>query len=137
MQIKTRNGNKKISLILVLRALELMSDKEHPIKQVTLAKMVNDMGAGMGSEIWCDRKTIGRHINLLIAAGYNIVKVRGKGCYLQSSKFSRFESEALISVIKRSEIEDKYKRYFIMKLQLQQKGVDESRLSAYLNNEVD
>lgn len=134
MRIKTRKGNKKIALILVLRALELMSDEKHPIKQMTLAKMINDMGAGMDSEIWCDRKTVGRHIDLLIAAGYDIVKVRGKGCYLRTNKFSRHESEALISIIKSADIEDKYKRFFIRKLRLQQKGIDEDKLCNYLNN---
>ena len=118
--------------MLVLRALEQMSDADHPVTQTALAKMVNDIGASLGAELWCDRKTVGRHIELLCAAGYEIVKVRGKGCYLKSNNFSKYESEALIGIIKRAEIEDKYKRYFIKKLTAQQKNIDETKLQTYL-----
>ena len=37
-----RKGNKRLSIFLVLRSLELMSDKENPIKQQTLANTINE-----------------------------------------------------------------------------------------------
>ena len=76
----SRQGNKRIALLLVVKALEQMSDERQPIKQVTLAKMVNDIGGTLNLDIWCDRKTIGRHLKMLTAAGYKIVLVKGKGC---------------------------------------------------------
>ncbi|GHV03774.1 hypothetical protein FACS1894211_16540 [Clostridia bacterium] len=119
-----RQGNKRIALLLVLKALEQMSDEQNPIRQASLAKMVNDVGGALNLAIWCDRKTIGRHIKLLIAAGYKIIFAKGKGYYLESDKFTKQESEILITMIKESVLTDGIKELMIDKLLAQQKNLN-------------
>ena len=67
-----------MSILLVLKALEVGSSPDRPIKQIDLAKMVNDLGGELNVDIWCDRKTVGRHIKLLSAAGYKIAFTKVK-----------------------------------------------------------
>lgn len=134
MNEKSRLGNKKLSLLLVLKALEQMSDEQHPIPQITLAKMVNDISGKYNLDIWCDRKTVGRHIALLAAAGYPIVKVKGKGCYLSdSAKFTKGESRVLLKLIKNSDLPDAAKKQLAKKLIAQQQNIDDKLLHSYLN----
>ena len=123
-KINGRQGNKRITLLLVLKALEQMSNERHLIKQITLAKMVNDLGGALNLDIWCDRKTIGRHLKLLIAAGYKLVIVKGKGCYLESNKFTKQESEILTAMIKASTLPDEQKEKLTAKLLAQQINLD-------------
>lgn len=132
----SRRGNKKITLLLVLKALEQMSDEKNPIKQVHLAKMVNDIGGSLGLDLWCDRKTVGRHLELLKAAGYNVVKVRGKGCYLNSGKFTKSESETMISLIQSSALPDNQKMDVISKLILQQANISIEAFEKFLKSNV-
>lgn len=120
----SRQGNKRVTLLLVLKALEQMSDAAHPIKQITLVKMVNDIGGALNIYIWCDRKTIGRHLKMLTAAGYKIVVVKGKGCYLESGKFTKEESEILIRLVRESGLTDGRKDQLITKLIEQQVNLD-------------
>ena len=126
MDIKknSRHGNKRIALLFVLKALEQMSDASHPIKQVTLVKMVNDIGGALNLNVWCDRKTIGRHLKMLVAAGYKIVMVKGKGCYLEGSKFTKQESEIVIRMIRESKLNDGLKDQLISKIIAQQVNLD-------------
>jgi len=123
-----RTGNKKISILLVLKVLEQMSDKNNPIKQAHLAKMVNDIGGFLNLNIWCDRKTVGRHLKLLIAAGYGIVSVKGKGCYLDSCKFSKLESEMVIKVVAESQLPIERKEQLLKKIIKQQSNLDKKTL---------
>lgn len=124
----SRQGNKKITLLLVLRALELMSSEQSPIRQVYLAKMVNDIGGLLDLDIWCDRKTVGRHLKLLAATGYNIVIVKGKGCYLKSSRFTQSESETIIALIEESKLPSTQKAQLIAKLIMGQEIIDKEAL---------
>ena len=39
--MNNRQGNKKISLILVLKALEQMSDMAHPVSQIHLVRVLS------------------------------------------------------------------------------------------------
>lgn len=134
MNDKSRLGNKKLSLLLVLKALEQMSDEQHPIPQITLSKMVNDISGKYDLDIWCDRKTVGRHIALLTAAGYPIVKVKGKGCYLRdNAKFTKGESRALLKLIKNSDLPDVAKKQLAKKLIAQQQNIDGKLLRSYLD----
>lgn len=136
MNEKSRLGNKKLSLLLVLKALEQMSDEQHPIPQITLSKMVNDISGKYDLDIWCDRKTVGRHIALLTAAGYPIVKVKGKGCYLSgSSKFTKGECRALLALIKNSDLPATAKKQLAKKLIAQQQNIDGQLLRSYLDKD--
>lgn len=130
-----RQGNKKITLLFVLKALEQMSDAVNPIKQITLAKMVNDIGSALNLDIWCDRKTIGRHLKLLTAAGYKIVIVKGKGCYLESSKLTKDESEIIMQLVRESRLPDVRKDLLIDKLIAQQVNLDKNKLNKIFHQE--
>lgn len=127
-KVNSRTGNKRITLLLVLRALEQMSDEDNPIRQVTLAKMVNNIGGALNLDVWCDRKTVGRHIKLLTAAGYHIVVVKGKGCYLKSNKFTRTESDILLELLKSSNISSDHKAKITAKLVAQQETINKKEL---------
>ena len=124
MEAKKPNGkcgNKKISLLLVLRALEHFSDKNHPIKQVDLAKLVNDVGAEHNLDVWCDRKTVGRHLKLLTAVGYDVRKINGKGVYMQSENFNFPECRILKEVVKDTQkLTEEKKKQILCKLDRQQ-----------------
>ncbi|MDR2202261.1 MAG: HTH domain-containing protein [Clostridiales bacterium] len=121
---KSRLGNKKISLLLVLNALEKASDKDNPIKQIHLAKMVNTFGDKLGIDVCCDRKTVGRHLKLLSAVGYDIVTVKGRGYYLESNKFTLQESDALINLIESSTLSKTVKTRLADKILAQRVNVD-------------
>lgn len=130
----SRQGNKRIALLLVLKALEQMSDSLNPIRQITLTKMVNDIGGALNLNIWCDRKTIGRHLKMLAAAGYKIVMVKGKGCYLESNKFTKQESEIIIRLIRESGLIDDRKDHLIAKLIAQQVNLEKDALLKNIND---
>lgn len=127
----SRQGNKRIALLLVLKALEQMSDEFHPIKQVTLAKMVNDIGRTLNLDIWCDRKTIGRHLKMIGAVGNKIIALKGKGCYLESSKFTKEESEIITRLITDSQLTDDKKSLLSEKILLQQRNIN---IKTFSNN---
>ncbi len=132
-----RKGNKKLSLLLVLRALELMSDDEHPINQVTLTKMVNQLGEKFNNDLWCDRKTVGKHLKTLSAVGYKIVYIKGKGCYLESNKFTRYENELLIKLIEDSSLNLEIKNNLILKLKSLENAISTEKLVEYFKNNFD
>ncbi len=125
----TKLGDKKISLLLVLRALELMSDKNHPIRQIELSKMVNDVGGMLDVDVWCDRKTVGRHIKLLIASGYKIIYLQNKGYYLEQNSFTQSESDLLMQAIDESAMSDTDKQILKKKLEAQKKHLDKATLT--------
>lgn len=139
MQKKTiakKEGNKKMSILLVLKALEVGSSPDRPIKQIDLAKMVNDLGGELNADIWCDRKTVGRHIKLLSAAGYKIVFNKGKGYYLESSNFDLHETELLKSIIAESNISDAKKQALVRKLINQQHNPTKTSIRKFLREET-
>ena len=125
---KTTEGKKHISMLLVLRALESAGDKEHPVKQGTLAGMVGVLGEKIGADIWCDRKTVGRHIKLLNSVGYRIRYVRGRGYYMESNKLSNDEFGRLKSLIRASSWSEEEKERMIEKLLANQQYADETML---------
>ncbi len=129
----TKLGDKKISLLLILRALELMSDKDHPLRQIELSKMVNNLGGMLDLNLWCDRKTVGRHIKLLTVAGYKIVHIRNKGYYLEQSSFTQSENELLIQAIDESAMSETDKRTLKAKLQAQSKYLNKKKLGKELS----
>ena len=82
--------SKKLTILYVLKILKDGSNKEHPISQSVITKTINLMG------IPCDRKTISRDIDCLIAYGYDIVKIKGGGCYFNSTEFTTDDIENML-----------------------------------------
>jgi len=121
-------GSKKLSLLLVLRVLERSSGKDKLIKQSAISKMVTLMGEELKLNVSCDRKTVGRHLTILAAAGYNIVIVKGKGCYLEGNKFTKEESGYLRSVINTSNASNETKKKLTGKLNAQEENLDKETL---------
>lgn len=132
-----RKGNKKLSVFLVLRALELMSDKEHPIKQQTLANAINELGGVLKIDLWCDRKTVGRHLKTLSAVGYKIVYIKGKGCYLESYKFTTKENELLTNLVDKSNTNYEVKNTIITKLNAATNAINPKQFCDYLKKEFE
>lgn len=79
-----KTKKKKSTILYVLKILEEASSPINPISQQLITKTINLAG------IPCDRKTIARDIDCLIDFGYEVVKIKGGGCYMVSSnqKFS-------------------------------------------------
>ena len=72
-------NTKKYLIILVLRILETNTDKNTPLTQTEIAKMIS-------AKFPCDRKTVGRNIAYLQEFGYPIKKINGKGYYLDQTE---------------------------------------------------
>lgn len=131
MDKNRRLGNKKMSLLLVLRALEKYSDEEHPVKQIVLARMVNMMGETMGMDLSCDRKTAGRHLKLLEAVGYPIKAVKGKGYFIEGN-LTDADCATLIAVVRKSDLLDEVKENVVGKLQRIQSALNYADLKKHL-----
>lgn len=65
-------GNKKTTIIHVLRILYNYSSKEYPVTQTVIANYLNDI------DVVCTRKTVGRDIKYLIEVGVPIRRKRSK-----------------------------------------------------------
>ncbi len=84
--------DKKQLILLILKILENESDKNHPLRQTYIARIISDV-------LPCDRKTVGRNIKFLIKSGYPIVKTN-KGFYLSGKKLSLEEKDFIIRCIR-------------------------------------
>ncbi len=93
MEKQKKNNSKKLTILYVLKILKEGSNKEHPISQSIIAKTINLLG------VKCERKTISRDIDALIAFGYDIVKLSGGGCYLNNTEFIKDDVELLLQGI--------------------------------------
>lgn len=93
-----KSQKKKLTILYVLKILKDGSNKEHPISQSVITKTINLMG------IECDRKTISRDIDCLIDYGYDIVKIKGGGCYLNNNEFTSRDIENLVLGISKLEL---------------------------------
>lgn len=82
--------SKKLTILYVLKLLKDGTNKDHPISQSVITKTINLMG------IKCDRKTISRDIDCLIEYGYDIVKIKGGGCFFNNSEFDAKDISNLI-----------------------------------------
>ena len=90
--------SKKYLIVLILRILETHSDKNHPLTQVAIAKMISDVYD-------CDRKTVGRNIKFLTDLGYPIKKTP-KGFYMDGQTFSREEVQFISELISSSDLSE-------------------------------
>ncbi len=91
-------NTKKYLIVLVLRILETHSDKNHPLTQVEITKIIS-------SNFPCDRKTVGRNIKFLKDMGYPIVKIP-TGFYMDNQMFSREEIDFVLDAVKKSSTDD-------------------------------
>ena len=88
---------KKFLIVLILRILETHSDKDNPLTQVEIARLIS-------SRFPCDRKTVGRNIQFLRKIGYPIVK-SPRGFYMDKQAFSREEISFVIDLVRASDNE--------------------------------
>ena len=88
MQSKT--SAKKIIILYVLNILKLYSSEEYPVSQTAICNYLNDIN------IPCDRKTVGRNIKYLQDFGYPIIRIYGKGYYLDKEKLESLKNKFVI-----------------------------------------
>ena len=81
---------KKTIILYVLNIIKLYSSEEYPVSQTAICNYLNDIN------IICDRKTVGRNIAYLQEFGYPIVKVSGKGFYLDKLKMQNTNKKWII-----------------------------------------
>lgn len=77
-----KSAHKKQTILYVLKMLKNGSNENHLLSYSVMARTLTNMGLS------CDRRTISRDIDTLIANGFNIVKKRNVGCYLINNDFS-------------------------------------------------
>lgn len=105
-----KSQKKKLTILYVLKILKEGTNKDHPISQSVITKTINLMG------IECDRKTISRDIDCLIAYGYDIVKIRGGGCYFNSPDFTSNDIDLLVQGISKLDLSVPEKAELIKKI---------------------
>ena len=132
---RTRRGNKRISLLLVLVILKQSTGK--PLRQIDIAKRICEIGDACNIDIYCDRKTIGRHIELLKACGYKIAYIKGKGYYLKNGRLTDRESKVLNNIVKKSDTSQKNKDYFDKRLSAQCPKINAQKLVGYITKNVE
>ena len=85
---------KRLALLRILQILEEYSDCEHPMTQQEIAeRLERDYG------IFLERKAIGRNIQLLNDAGFEITSRENRGVYLSSRRFEEGELRLLIDSV--------------------------------------
>ena len=103
---------KKLALLRILQILEKYSDADHPLTQEDIAyHLSHDYG------IEIERKAIGRNVDLLEEAGYEIEFTNKKGSYLVCREFDDAELRLLIDgVLASTHITAKHSKELIEKL---------------------
>ena len=119
------NGDKKSSLIYVLKILQKYTDKSHRLTYADIARKLRE-------EYDCEleRKTIARNIEVLIDNGYDIVKNGNYGVYLGSRDFEDGELRYLVdAVYSAKSIPAKYAKDIVEKLTKNHSVYDKRRYS--------
>ena len=88
--MKSKVIAKKTIILYVLNVLKKLSSQEFPVSQTALCNYLNDI------DVPCERKTVGRNIEYLIAFGYPIKKVYGKGYWLDKKELSTLENKFIL-----------------------------------------
>ena len=115
-KFNSRKGSKKFSILLVLYVLDCWSSRERPIKQSQIVDFINNCEHHLGTEVWCDRKTVGRHIKTLQQVGYSVEHIKGKGWYLENGEFDAAECDTLADVVAQSSLPELSKQSFMARL---------------------
>ena len=87
----------KVALIYIYYILREHSNYDHPLTQAQIAAYLENE-----YKIELDRKAISRNVDILIEAGFEIVK--GKGCYLDVRDFEDSELRLLIDAVLSSKV---------------------------------
>jgi predicted DNA-binding transcriptional regulator YafY len=87
-------NNKKLLALYILKTLEKCSDENNVLTQAQLIEKINQ---NYGIEF--ERKAISRNIDSLIDFGYDIVKNKKSGVYLDSRRFEEGEIAFLVDAI--------------------------------------
>lgn len=92
-------SDKKIVIFYVLNVLQEYSDEKHPLTYKEIVDKIYDK-----YDVRPDVKAIAYNISTLISAGYEIVKMGYKGCYLSNRGFENGELMYLVDAINSSKI---------------------------------
>lgn len=92
-------GSKKALLLYVLEVLKEYSDIDHPLSQDFIAEKIYALYM-----LQCERKSIANNVDCLIELGYDIVKVKNKGVYLNRRDFEPGEIAFLIDAVFSSKV---------------------------------
>ncbi|MBO4539959.1 MAG: WYL domain-containing protein [Clostridia bacterium] len=102
---------KKITILLILKILEDETDSEHRLSQQDIVDLLKKK-----YDVECERKAVGRNLETLRRAGYEIDSARGGIC-LHSRRFEKSELRLLIdSVLSSRYIDNKHSGDLIAKL---------------------
>ena len=103
---------KKLALIRILQIFETESDINHPLThECIVEKLKNDYGLTL------ERRAVGRNIQLLKEAGYEIETISKKGSYLIGRTFEDSELRLLVdSVLSSRHISIKYTKDLIERI---------------------
>lgn len=82
--VKKKAIAKKTIILYVLKILQQYPSEEKPVTQSAIARYLNDIN------VPCDRKTVGRNIEYLKEFGIKIIKVEGKGFYIDKNHVAKF-----------------------------------------------
>lgn len=107
-----KQPNKKLAMLYILQILQRYSDYDHRLTQdAILQKLATDYG------IELERRSVGRNIELLKAAGFDIRTNHANGAYLNGRDFSDGEIRYLIDAVLFSpHIQERYARELVEKL---------------------
>jgi len=95
-------SSKKPLILLIFKILESESDRDHPMRQTDIARIISAV-------MPCDRKTVARNIVFLRALGYPIVKTP-RGFFLDRKYFTVAESRYVFDAVSAFEAREGIKK---------------------------
>ena len=88
--MQKKNIAKKTIILYILNVLKRYSSKPFPVSQTAICNYLNDI------DVPCDRKTVGRNLQYLIAFGYPIRKEHGKGYWLDRAAMEELQNTIIL-----------------------------------------
>ena len=93
----TQDSDKKIVIFYILNILTEYSDENHPLTYGEIQEKVEAL-----YDVKPDIKAIANNVNTLISAGYEVMKLGKKGCYLAGRTFESGELMYLVDAVNSS-----------------------------------